>query len=112
VISLRIWHPGRHVWRIRREIGANALNETWISVRRVPPDWGSIFRFTLDLIWLPNESRPGQIELASQHGSITWQERTLTTRIEVRIEGFSIQKRTLIAAALWKAARFHVTEEA
>jgi hypothetical protein len=112
VITLRVWHPGRHVFRVRRREYANSLNETWIVFRRVPPDWKFIFRPTLDLIWLPNESRPGQIELAGQHGFITWEERTIRSRIVVHIEGFSAQKRRLIATTLWKAARFNQIQEA
>lgn len=81
-------------------------------LRSVPPDWKLIFRPTLDLIWLPNESRPGLIELAGQHGSITWQERSITTKIVVRIEGFSGKKRDLITTTLWKAARFNEIQEA
>jgi hypothetical protein len=112
VITLRIWQPRRLVFRIRRQEGGNALGETWIVLRRAPPDWKLIFCPTLDLIWLPNESRSGQIELAGQLGWITWQERTITTRIVLRIEGFSSQKRALIATTLWKAARFNEIQEA
>jgi hypothetical protein len=111
VITLRIWQPGRLVFRVH-QLKSNALDETWIVLRRAPPDWKLIFCPTLDLIWLPNESRSGQVELAGQHGSITWQERTITTKIVVRIEGFSSQKRALIATTLWKAARFHEVQEA
>ena len=112
MITLRIWHPGRLVFRIRRQEGGNALDETWIVLRWSPPDWKLIFCPTLDLIWLPNESRSSQIGLAGQHGSITWQERTITTKITLRIEGFSSQKRALIATTLWKAARFNEVQEA
>jgi hypothetical protein len=112
VITLRIWHSGRHVYRVRRKQHGNLLGETWIVLRRKPPDWKFIFRPALDLIWLANESRPGQIELADHHGSITWQERGITTKIVVVIEGFSAQKRKLIATTLWKAARFNQIQEA
>ena len=81
-------------------------------LRSVPPDWKLIFCPALDLIWLPNESHPGQIELAGQHGSITWKERHITTKIVIRIEGFSTQKRRLISTTLWKAARFNQIQEA
>ena len=110
MITLRIWHPGRLVFRVHEE-NSDVLNETWIVLRRAPPDWKLIFCPTLDLIWLPNESRSGQIELAGQHGSITWQEQTFTTKIVLRMEGFSSQKRALIATTLWKAARFNQVQE-
>ncbi len=112
MITLRIWQPGRHVFRVRRSSDSNALDETWIVFRRDPPDWKLIFCPTLDLIWLPNESRSGLIELAGQHGAITWQERTIATKIVVRIEGFTAQKRKLIVTTLWKAARFKEIQEA
>jgi hypothetical protein len=110
MIRLRILHPGRHVWRLwrRRE---NVLEETWISLRRAPPNWAKIFSSTLNLIWLPSTSQPGYIQLRDQHGFITWHESRLVTKITVRIEGFSVAKESLIAAALLKAARFHLLEE-
>jgi hypothetical protein len=111
VITLRIFHPGRHVWRISRKEEANSLSEKWLSLRRVPPDWNLIFRRTLDLIWLANISHSGGIDLAGQHGSITWQERKYSTKLEVCIQGFSPQKRALVAATLLKAARFNEIEE-
>ena len=105
-------HPGRHVFRIRQTRTSTALHEIWIVLRLVPPDWKLIFRPQLDLIWLPNKSHSGQIELTDQHGFITWEERTIKTRIVVRIEGFSAQKRLLITTTLWKAARFNEIQEA
>lgn len=112
MITLRIFHSGRHVYRVRQKERENVLDETWIVLRGTPPDWKFIFRPALDLIWLPNESRPDQIELAGHHGSITWRERSVTTKIVVLIEGFSAQKRKLIATTLWKAARFNQIQEA
>jgi hypothetical protein len=112
VISLRIFHPGRYVWRTFRKEDTNVLTERWLSLRRVPHDWNFIFRRALDLIWLPNLSHPGRIELAGQHGTITWQERRFTTKLEVCIEGFSAPKRALVATTLLKAARFYEIEEA
>jgi hypothetical protein len=111
VISLRIFHPGRHVWRISQKEDTNSLIEKWLSLRRVPHEWNLIFRRALDLIWLPNVSHPGRIDLEGQHGSITWQERKFTTTLEIHIEGFSPQKRALVATTLLKAARFYETEE-
>ena len=111
MIQLRIWLPGRHVWRVGRRKQANAWEETWISWRRHPPDWKRIFTSTLDLIWLPNDPQAEQIVLNGQHGCITWREHRFTTRITVRVEGFSARKQALIAATLWKAARFQQVEE-
>jgi hypothetical protein len=110
MIRLRLLHPGRHVWRLwkRRD---NVLEETWVALRRAPPNWEKIFSSTLDLIWLPNTPRPGGIQLSDQHGSITWHEGRRVTMITVRIEGFSAPKESLIAAGLLKAARFHLLEE-
>jgi hypothetical protein len=111
MIRLRVLHPGRHVWRLWKRRGGNALEETWISLRRAPPNWEKIFGSTLDLIWLPNARQPGHIQLSDQHGFITWHESRRVTKIAVRIEGFSVRKESLIAAALLKAARFHLSEE-
>jgi hypothetical protein len=110
MIRLRFLHPGRHVWRLRRRRDP-AVEETWIVLRRVPPHWEKIFSSTLDLIWLPNETQPGHIELNDQHGFITWHESRRVTRITLRLQGFSAAKQSLIAAALLKAARFHLLEE-
>jgi hypothetical protein len=111
MIRLRVFHPGRHVWRLLRKRGRNTLEETWISLRRVPPDWERILSSTLDLIWLPNTRQPGHIKLSDQHGFIKWRESWRTTKIVVRLENFSVQKESLVAAALLKAARFHLLEE-
>jgi hypothetical protein len=111
VITLRIFHPGRHVWRISRKEDMNSLQEKWFSLRRGPPDWNLIFRRTLDLIWLANISHPGRIDLDGQHGWITWKERKFSTRLDVCIQGFSPRKRALVATTLLKAARFNDIEE-
>jgi hypothetical protein len=111
VIQLRIWLPGRHLWRVWRRKQAGARKETWICWRRRPPDWKWIFTSTLDLIWLPSDPQAEQIVLNDNHGCITWRERRFTTRISVRVEGFSVRKQALIAATLWKAARFQLVEE-
>jgi hypothetical protein len=111
VITLRIFDPGRHVWRISRKEDTNSLSEKWFSPRRVPPDWNLIFRRALDLIWLPNVSHSGRIDLDGQHGAITWQERKFSTKLDVCIQGFSPQKRALVATTLLKAARFNEIEE-
>jgi hypothetical protein len=111
MIQLRLLHPGRHVWRISRNWHDNGLEETWISLRRAPPDWEKIFISILDLIWLANTSQPGHIQLNDQHGFITWDESRRVTKFTVRLEGFSTAKQSLVAAALLKAARFSLLEE-
>jgi hypothetical protein len=110
MIGLRFLHPGRHVWRVssRRD---GALEEGWISLRRVPPNWEKIFSSTLDLIWLPNTPQPGLIQLNDDQGLITWNEGRWTTRITIRLQGFSARKQSLVATTLLKAARFHLLEE-
>jgi hypothetical protein len=111
MIRLRIFHPGRHVWRLWSKRSGNTLEETWISLRSVPPDWEKILASALDLIWLENTRRPGQIELNGQRGFIQWHEGRRTTRIRLRLENLSDKKQSLVAAALLKAARFHLLEE-
>jgi len=111
MIRLRIFHPGRHVWRVRKQYDGESLVETWISFRLHPPSWEKIFSSTLDLIWLANTPQPARIRLSDQHGLIDWHESWWTTRISIRIEGFSAAKKLLIAATLLKAARFYLLEE-
>ena len=110
MIRLRFLHPGRHVWRVSRRRD-DALEESWISFRRVPPNWKRIFTSTLDLIWLPNTPQPGRIQLSDEHGWITWNESRWVTRITIRLQGFSAPKQSLVATTLLKAARFHLLEE-
>ena len=111
MIRLRIFHPGRHVWRVWRKHDGDALEETWISPERVPSDWGRILGSALDLIWLENTRQPGHIALNNQYGFIQWYEGRQMTTIKVHLEKFSPRKQSLIAAALLKAARFHLLEE-
>ncbi len=111
MIRLRIFHPGRHVWRVRKKHDGETLVETWISFRLHPPSWERIFSSTLDLIWLPNTLQPGRIQLRDEHGLIAWHESRWMTKISIRIEGFSAPKKSLIATALLKAARFYLLEE-
>jgi hypothetical protein len=110
MIRLRFFHPGRRVWQVSSQRD-NALEESWISFRRVPPNWEKIFSSTLDLIWLPNTPQPGRIQLNDEHGLIIWNERRWTTRITIRLQGFSAPKQSLVATTLLKAARFHLLEE-
>ena len=110
MIRLRFLHPGRHVWRVWRQRD-DALEERWVSFRRVLPNWEKIFSSTLDLIWLPNTPQPGRIQLSDERGFITWHEERWVTRITLRLEGFSAAKQSLVAATLLKAARFHLLEE-
>jgi hypothetical protein len=111
MIRLRIFHPGRRVWKVWSKHSGDALDETWISPQCVPSDWQKILGSALDLIWLENTCQPGQIRLNHQHGFIQWHEGRRMTKINVRLENFSPRKRSLIAAALLKAARFHLLEE-
>jgi|SRR5450432_2062701 hypothetical protein len=111
MIRLRIFHPGRRVWRLGRRYESESLMETWISLRLNPPDWEKIFSSTLDLIWLPNTPQAGRIQLSDQHGFIAWHEGRWLTKIGIRIQGFSAPKKSLIATALLKAARFYRLED-
>ena len=110
MIGLRFLHPGRRVWRVWRRLD-DAVEERWVSFRRVPPNWEKIFTSTLDLIWLPNTPQPGSIELSDERGFITWHESCWVTRITIRLQGFSAAKQSLVATTLLKAARFHLLEE-
>jgi hypothetical protein len=110
MIRLRLFHPGRHVWRMSRR-SDGVLEERWVALRRVPPRWEKIFSSTLDLIWLSHTVQPGHIHLNDHRGFITWLERRWITRITIRLQGFSAAKQSLVAITLLKAARFHLLEE-
>jgi hypothetical protein len=110
MIRLRFLHPGRHVWRVWRRLD-DAVEERWVSFRRVPPHWEKIFSSTLDLIWLPHTPQPGSIQLSDERGFITWHESRWVTRITIHLQGFSAAKQFLVATTLLKAARFHLLEE-
>jgi hypothetical protein len=110
MIRLRFLHPGRYVWRVSRRRD-DAVEESWVSFRRVPPHWENIFSSTLDLIWLANTPQPGRIQLSDERGFITWHESRWVTRITLRLKGFSAAKQSLVATTLLKAARFHLLEE-
>src|SRR5215831_9472202 len=58
MIRLRLFHPGRRVYRLSRR-GDDVLEERWVAFRRVPPHWEKIFSSTLDLIWLSHTHQPG-----------------------------------------------------
>lgn len=111
MIRLRLLHPGRRVWRLRKRHQDGTLVETWISLRLKAPHWERIFSSTLDLIWLPSTCQAGRIQMTEQHGFIAWREGRWTTKFSVRIDGFSTPKEALIAGALLKAARFNQLEE-
>jgi hypothetical protein len=111
MIRLRIFHPGRHVWRLWKWHDGESLMETWISPGFASPSWEKIFSSTLNLIWLANTPQPERILLGDQHGFIAWHQGWWLTKISVRIEGFSAPKKSLIATALLKAARFYRLEE-
>jgi len=110
MIRLRLFHPGRHVWRVSRQ-SDDALVEKWVALRHVPPQWEKIFSSTLDLIWLSHTVHPGRIQLNDQRGFITWLELRWVTRITIRLQGFSAAKQSLVATTLLKAARFHLLED-
>jgi hypothetical protein len=110
MIRLRFFHPGRRVWRVSRRRD-EALEESWVAFRRVPPHWEKIFSSTLDLIWLSHTPQPGHIQLNDERGFITWHECRWVTRITIRLQGFSAAKQSLVASTLLKAARFHLLEE-
>ena len=88
MIRLRFLHPGRHVWRVWRRRD-HALEERWVSFRRVPPHWEKIFSSTLDLIWLPNtpQARTHSAEAMSV-GLLHGTKSRWVTRITIRLQGF------------------------
>jgi hypothetical protein len=113
-MSLRLFHKdARTVIAVRRE-GAGV--EWWWSPHFMPHDWAPILRARLELLAL-SPVADGHAALVCSLGRIEWNARRYWSTISVRLERGSDTKRTLVTAALLKAARYALpatsaTEEA
>jgi hypothetical protein len=113
-MSLRLFHKrARTVLVVRRE-GAGV--QSWWSPHVMPSDWAPILRARLELLALSPISQ-GNTALVCNLGRIEWTDRRYWSTISVRLERGSDVKRTLVTAALLRAARYALpappaTEEA
>ena len=103
-MSVRLFHQGaRFVIRARR---TDAGRETWWALRRQPQeDWHRILERPLMLLDLEPQ-KDGACSLACKLGAVTWTTGWRWATIDVRLDQGSAARRTLVTAALLKAARY------
>ena len=102
-MSVRLFHKGARIVLVVRRRSAGV--EVWWSPHVAPCDWAPIFRARLELLALSPISE-GDAALACSLGRIEWTAERYWSRISVRVERGSETKRTLVTAALLKAARY------
>ena len=103
-MSVRLFHQGaRLVIRGRRP---DAGRETWWAIGRQPPDdWRQILERPLVLLDL-EPRMDGACTLACKLGAVTWTRGWRWATIDVHLDQGSAARRTLVTAALLKAARY------
>jgi hypothetical protein len=106
-MSVRLFHKGARIVLVVGRGGAGV--ESWWSPHFTPSDWEPILRTRLELLALSPVS-DGNAALACSLGRIEWTDGRYWSTISVRLERGSILKRTLVAAALLKAARYALPE--
>lgn len=102
-MSVRLFHKGARIVLVVRREGAGV--ESWWSPHVAPRDWAPILRARLELLALSPLSEGGAA-LACRLGRIKWTAGRYWSTISVRLERGSETKRTLVTAALLKAARY------
>lgn len=102
-MSVRLFHRGmRLVFVVRRATGGDA--RWWVPSIR-PHDWGTILTRPLALLEL--DPRPdGPATISFRLGRMGWTASRCWSTIWLRLDRGSAPKRTLVAAALLKAARY------
>lgn len=102
-MSVRLFHKGARIVLMVRRTGAGV--ESWWSPHLASRDWAPILRARLALLALSPVSEGGAA-LVCRLGRIEWTAGRYWSTIAVRLERGSEKKRTLVAAALLKAARY------
>lgn len=102
-MSIRLLHKGARLVLVVGRGGAGI--ETWWSPHLAPRDWTPILRERLDLLALAPVSEHGAA-LACRLGRIEWTATAYWSTISVRLDRGSDTKRSLVTAALLKAARY------
>jgi hypothetical protein len=102
-MSVRLFHKGARIVVVVRRAGAGV--ESWWSPHVAPRDWAPIFRARLELLALSPVSE-GDAALVCNLGRIEWTAERYWSTISVRFERGSDTKRTLVAAAVLRAARY------
>ncbi|MGH9385392.1 MAG: hypothetical protein ACRD2N_14010 [Vicinamibacterales bacterium] len=102
-MSVRLFHRGARIVLVVRRGSAGV--ESWCSPHLAPREWAPIFRRRLDVLALSPVSE-GDTALACSIGRIEWTALRYWSTISVRLERGSATRRTLVTAALLKAARY------
>jgi hypothetical protein len=102
-MSIRLCHKGARIVIVVRRGGAGV--ESWWSPHFAPRDWAPIFQDRLELLAL-SPLPDGDSAMACRLGRIVWTNSRCWSRITVQFERGTDVKRTLVAAALLKAARY------
>ena len=111
-MKLRLFtHDARWVWRRQIHSEPGRLLQDMLVLHRQAVDWNGIFRESLKMMALNSVADNSGLRLENGAGEVSWQRHPCGTKISLRLERFSPQKQTLVAAALAKAARYYQPEE-
>jgi hypothetical protein len=102
-MSVRLFHKGARIVVVVRRQSAGV--ESWWSPYVAPHGWAPFLRPRLEWLALSPTSE-GPAALACSLGRIEWTAGRYWSTISVRLERGSDTKRTLVTAALLKAARY------
>src|ERR1041385_4262405 len=103
-MKLRLFpRNARWVWQWQIHSEAGRLLRDMLVLHRQSVDWHAIFRETLEMMALNSVADNGGLRLENGAGEVSWRRHPCGTKISLRLEGFSPQKQTLLAAALAKA---------
>ncbi len=101
-MSVRLFHRGARLVFVVRHTSAG--RERWWSPGRHSHNWGMILREPLALVGLGPDLDNRSI--TCRIGRVTWTQSRHWATIDVELHGGSVTKRTLVATALLKAARY------
>lgn len=101
-MSVRLFHKKARIVLVVRRQGAGV--ESWWSPRFNRCDWAPVLRDQLGLLGLPAQSEASALQCPL--GRIEWIVGRYWSTISVHFDRGSDIKRTLITAALLKAARY------
>jgi hypothetical protein len=102
-MSVRLFHRGMRVVLVVQR--GNAGDERWWVPSVRPHDWGAILRRPLELLDL-DPQLDGTNTMTFRLGRMGWTASRCWSTIWLRLDRGSAPKRTLVAAALLKAARY------
>jgi hypothetical protein len=102
-MSVRLFHKNaRFVFVVSRR---GPGRETWWSPHLAARDWGAVLHPALQLLALQPDPAAGGC-MNCRLGSLDWTNERYWSTISVRFDRGSATKRTLVCAALLRAARY------